>query len=59
MNPPAVHCQQIHRHFGDGSVVGVRGSGRLANVLVRFDAERSPRLIAARHLTTTTAADTP
>jgi DNA helicase-2/ATP-dependent DNA helicase PcrA len=40
----------FHRHFGDGAVVGVRGAGRLANVLVRFDAERAPRLIASRHL---------
>jgi hypothetical protein len=40
----------FHRHFGDGSVVGLRGNGRLSNALVRFDAERSPRLIAARHL---------
>ncbi|MDP2340403.1 MAG: 3'-5' exonuclease [Deltaproteobacteria bacterium] len=40
----------FHRHFGDGSVVGIRGSGRLSNALVRFDAERSPRLIASRHL---------
>ncbi len=40
----------FHRLFGDGSVVGVRGSGRSSNALVRFDAERAPRLIAARHL---------
>ena len=36
-----------HRLFGGGTVVGQRGS---SNILVRFDAERSPRLIAARHL---------
>ena len=47
----------FHRHFGDGSVVGVRGSGRLSNALVRFDAERSPRLIAARHLKPAEAVD--
>ncbi len=46
----AAGARVFHRHFGDGSVVGTRGSGRMANVLVRFDAERSPRLIAARHL---------
>jgi DNA helicase-2/ATP-dependent DNA helicase PcrA len=39
-----------HRLFGEGTVVGQRGSGRAANILVRFDAERAPRLIAARHL---------
>ena len=39
-----------HRLFGGGVVVGQRGSGKLANILVRFDAERSPRLISARHL---------
>jgi len=40
----------FHRLFGDGTVVGARGGGRALNCLVRFDSERAPRLIAARHL---------
>jgi DNA helicase-2/ATP-dependent DNA helicase PcrA len=40
-----------HRLFGEGTIVGQRGSGRALNCLVRFDSERAPRLIAARHLT--------
>ena len=40
----------FHRLFGDGTIVGARGAGRALNCLVRFDSERSPRLIAARHL---------
>ncbi len=39
-----------HKLFGEGSVVGMRGGGRNATVLVRFDAERGPRVIAARFL---------
>jgi len=39
-----------HKLFGEGSVVGQRGGGRNATVLVRFDAERGPRVIAARFL---------
>ena len=48
-----------HRHFGAGSVVGMRGSGRLGNALVRFDSERAPRLISARHLKPAGAVDEP
>jgi DNA helicase-2/ATP-dependent DNA helicase PcrA len=40
----------FHRLFGDGTVVGARGAGRALNCLVRFDSQRAPRLIAARHL---------
>jgi energy-coupling factor transporter ATP-binding protein EcfA2 len=40
----------FHRLFGDGTIVGQRGAGRALNCLVRFDSERAPRLIAARHL---------
>jgi DNA helicase-2/ATP-dependent DNA helicase PcrA len=40
----------FHRLFGDGTIVGARGAGRALNCLVRFDSERAPRLIAARHL---------
>ena len=39
-----------HRLFGEGVVIGNRGSGRSAFVVVRFDAERSPRVIAQRYL---------
>jgi DNA helicase II / ATP-dependent DNA helicase PcrA len=39
-----------HRLFGSGTVVGMRGSGRSAAALVRFDEERQPRVIIARHL---------
>jgi hypothetical protein len=39
-----------HRLFGSGTVVGLRGSGRSAAALVRFDEERQPRVIVARHL---------
>lgn len=39
-----------HRLFGEGTVVGQRGGGRNATVVVRFDGERGPRVIAARFL---------
>ena len=39
-----------HRLFGEGTVVGQRGGGRMATVLVRFDVERGPRVIASRFL---------
>ena len=39
-----------HRLFGEGTVVGQRGGGRMATVLVRFDGERGPRVIASRFL---------
>jgi hypothetical protein len=41
-----------HRLFGEGTVVGQRGGGRSATVVVRFDGERGPRVIAARFLQT-------
>ena len=46
----AAGSRVTHRLFGGGSVVGQRGSGHSANILVRFDSERAPRLIAGRHL---------
>ena len=39
-----------HRHFGEGTVVGLRGQGKGQAALVRFDDERQPRVIFARHL---------
>ena len=39
-----------HRHFGKGTVVGMRGQGNGQAALVRFDDERQPRVIFARHL---------
>jgi DNA helicase-2/ATP-dependent DNA helicase PcrA len=39
-----------HRHFGTGTVVGVRGRGHGQAALVRFDGERQHRVIIARHL---------
>ena len=39
-----------HKSFGEGSVVGVRGNGGAASALVRFDGDRQPRMIIARHL---------
>ncbi len=39
-----------HKLFGEGTVVGQRGGGRMATVLVRFDGERGPRVIASRFL---------
>ncbi len=41
-----------HRLCGDGTVVGQRGAGTAATVVVRFDGERGPRVIAARFLAT-------
>jgi hypothetical protein len=49
----------FHRLFGDGTIVGRRGAGRALNCLVRFDSERAPRLIAARHLKPADAAGDP
>ena len=42
----------FHRLFGEGTVVGMRGAGRSAAALVRFDEERQPRVIIVRHLKT-------
>jgi DNA helicase II / ATP-dependent DNA helicase PcrA len=39
-----------HRHFGAGVIVGMRGGGKNTAALVRFDDERQPRVIIARHL---------
>jgi hypothetical protein len=39
-----------HRLFGAGTVVGMRGRGAGAAALVRFDDDRQPRVIIARHL---------
>ncbi len=39
-----------HRLFGGGTIVGLRGRGRSASALVRFDDERQPRVIILRHL---------
>lgn len=39
-----------HRHFGEGIVLNISGEGRRQNALVRFNGERYPRQIAARHL---------
>jgi hypothetical protein len=41
-----------HKSFGGGVVVGPRGSGHNASALVRFDDQRAPRTIIARHLRT-------
>jgi DNA helicase-2/ATP-dependent DNA helicase PcrA len=55
--PPAIEGQVNtgtrvwHKHFGVGVVVGMRGFGKNAAALVRFDDERQPRVIVARHLT--------
>ena len=40
-----------HRAFGEGVVVGVRGAGKMTAALVRFEDDRQPRVIIARHLT--------
>jgi hypothetical protein len=40
----------IHQTFGSGRVVGLRGGGRMLRALVRFDNDRQPRIILARHL---------
>jgi DNA helicase-2/ATP-dependent DNA helicase PcrA len=40
----------VHQTFGQGRVVGLRGDGRMLRALVRFDQERQPRVILARHL---------
>jgi len=55
----ATGARVFHRLFGDGIVVGARGGGRALNCLVRFDSERAPRLIAARHLKPASAAGDP
>ncbi len=39
-----------HETFGDGVVVSLRGSGRLASAMVRFDGSEGTRVIIARHL---------
>ncbi|MBI1949004.1 MAG: UvrD-helicase domain-containing protein [Deltaproteobacteria bacterium] len=46
----AAGARVIHRDFGAGTVVGLRGSGARASALVRFDDERGPRVIIARYL---------
>jgi len=46
----AAGARVSHRLFGEGTVVGQRGGGRSATVVVRFDGERGPRVIAARFL---------
>jgi DNA helicase-2/ATP-dependent DNA helicase PcrA len=40
----------VHQTFGLGRVVGLRGGGRMLRALVRFDNDRQPRMILARHL---------
>jgi DNA helicase-2/ATP-dependent DNA helicase PcrA len=39
-----------HPQYGAGTVVSLRGAGRLASALVRFDGERGPRVIVTRFL---------
>ena len=39
-----------HASFGEGTVVSMRGQGRMLAALVRFDEGRAPRVIIARHL---------
>jgi DNA helicase-2/ATP-dependent DNA helicase PcrA len=46
-------CRVDHKVFGSGTVVGFRGGGRTRAALVRFDTERAPRVIIARHLVRT------
>ena len=46
----AAGTRVIHRDFGAGTVVGMRGTGARASALVRFDDERGPRVIVARYL---------
>jgi DNA helicase-2/ATP-dependent DNA helicase PcrA len=53
----AAGARVFHRLFGDGTIVGRRGAGRALNCLVRFDSERAPRLIAARHLKSASSGD--
>jgi len=48
--PFAAGARVMHRDFGAGTVVGMRGSGARASALVRFDDERGPRVIVARYL---------
>ncbi|MCC7070424.1 MAG: UvrD-helicase domain-containing protein [Deltaproteobacteria bacterium] len=48
----AAGTRVIHRDFGAGTVVGLRGSGSKAAALVRFDDERAPRVIVTRYLKT-------
>ncbi len=40
-----------HKSFGEGVIVGVRGGGKMTAALVRFEDDRQPRVIIARHLT--------
>lgn len=40
-----------HQAFGVGTVVNFRGMGSLQRVMVRFDADKTERVIVARHLT--------
>ena len=48
--PFAAGTRVLHRDFGAGTVVGMRGGGSKATALVRFDDERGPRVIVARYL---------
>lgn len=45
---PGVRVQ--HPSFGCGTVVSLRGQGRMLAALVRFDEGKAPRVIIARHL---------
>mgnify|MGYP001552685969 CR=1 FL=1 len=39
-----------HAQWGAGTVVSLRGTGRMRSALVRFDQQRSPRLVVVRFL---------
>ncbi len=46
-----VHGRVDHEVFGQGTIVGFRGQGRMRSALVRFDEDARPRVIICRHLT--------
>lgn len=39
-----------HDHFGHGTIINLRGGGRLSRAIVRFDNDAQPRVIITRHL---------
>ena len=40
----------VHAQWGKGTVVSMRGTGRMRSALVRFDQERAPRVVVVRFL---------